>query len=319
MKKEEQQKNKSDEKISFFENTEKIEETWSFFGQIKNFFKNKNNYKAVIRETKKSPIRNSTENKPSASTESKNKIIPKKSDEVAVNNLPKEIVADKAAKAEGKKVASSRQSKAVPNWSASNILSTNLIKGESTLTYHWDKKILILLANAILVVFVVGLAYGGLLYWEKTGKIANEELDKRANNLKRKIDDLKKEAEEINLFNKKIVLANNLLDKHIHWNNFFEFLENNILTDVYLENKFSGGVNGQYIFRAHTKDLKTMLDQVNYLRQSDKRDKILSVEIADIVTSDMADASGEIKATNEKYKVSFDLILSVNKNIFYKK
>jgi len=62
-----------------------------------------------------------------------------------------------------------------------------------------------------------------------------------------------------------------------------------------------------------------MLDQVNYLRQSDKRDKILSVEIADIVTSDMADASGEIKATNEKYKVSFDLILSVNKNIFYKK
>lgn len=304
MKKEEQQKN--NEKISFFEGVEKTGEKIDFLNQIKNFFQKKVDSGAFNLGVEKSLMIDKD------SKGVKNKIIPKK--EISISLFGN---ARKETKTESKKKSSS-QSKIVPDWSASNILSTNLIKGESTLTYHWDKKLFILLINVFLVIVVIGLAYGGLLYWEKVGKTANAQLDLRANDLKARIEGLKKEAKEINVFNKKIALAENLLDKHVYWNNLFEFLESNILSDVYLENTFSGGLDGEYVFRAYTKDLKTMLDQVNYLRQEEKKDIILSVEMAKITTND-GTGNKEVQIIDEKYKVSFDLILKINKNIFYKK
>ncbi|MBU4216280.1 hypothetical protein L6270_02620 [Candidatus Parcubacteria bacterium] len=309
MKKEEQQKNKSDEKISFFEGVVKTGESVGFFSQARKFFQNKINAKKFNFHL----IKDDEDKGVNTAKGVKNKITPKKENIASsIGNLFRE------SRAESKKNSNSKQLKFVPDWSASNTLSTNLIKGESTLTYHWNKKIYVLLINVFLVIVVNGFAYGGLLYWEKVGNAANKQLDLRASDLKVRIEGLKKEAEEINIFNEKIALAKNLLDKHVYWNNLFEFLENNILSNVYLENTFSGGTDGEYVFRAYTKDLKTMLDQVNYLRQEDKKDKTLSVEIANVVTNDGIDSeAGEI--IDEKYKVSFDLILKINKNIFYKK
>lgn len=310
MKKEEQQKN--NEKISFFEGTEKTGEMIGFFNRVKRFFKKKVPAGELDFKVDKSLATKKASEAVDAASASKGKTIPKKE---SLNALAGNQF--KESKTENRKKTNS-QSKIVPDWSASDILSTNLIKGESTLIYHWNKKIYILLTNVFLVIFVVGLAYGGLLYWEKAGTAANEQLELRANDLKTRIENLKKETKEIDVFNKKIALAKNLLDNHVYWNNLFEFLENNILTNVYLENSFSGGLDGEYVIRAYTNDLKTMLDQVNYLRQEDKKDKILSVELSDIIAGDGVDSKDAGKI-DSKYKVSFDLILKINKNIFYKK
>lgn len=311
MKKEEQQKN--NEKISFFEGAVKTKDGVGFFSLVKKFFQNKISSKKFNFHAKKSSMKDDNDKSVNVGKENGGKIISKK--ENLVNTTSNAL---KEAKAEGEKKSNVGKLKFVPDWTASDTLSTNLIKGESTLIYHWKKKIYILLLNMLLVIFVNSLAYGGLLYWEKVGKETNNRLDLRANDLKVRIDNLKKEAEEINVFNKKITLASDLLDKHIYWDIFFEFLENNILSDVYLENAFVGGADGEYVFRAYTKDLETMLDQVNYLRQKDKKDIVLSVEIANIIANDgISSKEGEI--IDEKYKVNFDLILKINKNIFFKK
>lgn len=321
MKKEEQQKNKSDEKISFFNGVEESKEAVSFFGAVRDFFKKNVIAKKTDSQRKPFLIKNDDDNKKADANKAlKNKIPAKKETEAAIlKDSSKEASSKKVDKIEDKKNANNKQSDDAYSWSASNILSTNLIKGESTVVYHWDRQTNILIANVLAVIFLLSLTYGGLVYWEKKGQDANRELDASVDAFKMRIEKLKKETEEIGLFNEKIAVAKDLLATHIYWENFFEFLENNILADVYLPDSFKGETDGQYTFRAYTKDLKTMLDQANYLRQEDKKDKILSVEISNVSTGDDVGSVDEPKAIKEKYKVSFDLTIRINKDIFYKK
>jgi len=359
MKKEEKQKNnKNDEKISFFEGVEKVEKAPGFFEQIKKSFQDADNSGDKKNETSKNLVLRKDESRkgigfleqakqywrgiPDAKVtnipksellpkteisipkiteakvvnqnkEIKDKNIPKKSISVPpALNLPKEI------KPSDQKSEKIKSSKFVADWSASNILSTNLIKGESTVVYDWGRQIFFLCLNLLSTLVVIGAVYGGLAYWEKKGKEANRILDAEVNVKKAEIAKLKKETGEINIFNQKLGLAKDLLNEHIYWENFFDFLEKNILSDIYLPGVFSGGVDGEYVFRAYTKDLKTMLDQVNYLRQDDKKDKILFVSIANVTPGDELNQAAA-DTTNQKLKVSFDLILKVNKDIFYKK
>jgi hypothetical protein len=251
--------------------------------------------------------------KTSSAKNIKNKnIFNQETPDLSVSKTSKEIVNDPVKKNTEINIDAKK------TWFSSDILSTNLIKGESTIVYRWNKYLLILFGNIFAVIFLVALVYGFLLYWEKVGKEINAKLDLSANNLKTQIDSLKKEVEAVNVFNEKIKLANGLLDKHIYWEDFFQFLEANILTDVYLVDSFAGDTGGKYVFRAYTKDLKTMLDQVNFLRQEALKDRILSAQIANISAGDETDNIGGGNKVAGPYKVSFDLIIKINQDIFYK-
>jgi len=197
-------------------------------------------------------------------------------------------------------------------WKKSQVLETNLIKGELASFFNWKKGILILVAYSLASGFIVAGLYGGLLFWEKQIKQERSVYSSRIRDLDEKvIKPLEKEAKKILSEQKRLKLAEALLKKHIYWTNFFEFLENNTLPNVYYNSDFSGNIDGQYFLSARSKDFKTILEQVDVMRENENV-KEIAVDGGSVVVSN--DKENLAKSGG----VEFKLKLVVDPSIFTK-
>ena len=124
---------------------------------------------------------------------------------------------------------------------------------------------------------------------------------------KAEIVNLEKEAKEIDKFQRKVKIVNDLLDKHIYWTNFFTFLEDNLLTNVYLDSTFEGNTDGSFNLTSKAKSFTDLTNQSRVFRKSDK-------------VSNLQISSGEVMGSVEEKgkEVEFDLNLEVDPSIFYK-
>lgn len=294
MKKEEQKIIQNNSDGSFFKGAEKTE---SFFDGLKKIFLGNVEVESALPAKKEVKI---IENKPKDKKED-TVIISKP--EITKNDKPKVI----------QKKETSIPVNKVSAWSAPSILSTNLIKGESTIIHYWDKNVTMLVMNIFLAFFVIIIFYGGLFIWQKRSQAEIIEINAKIAEKQAIINQKRQASIEINNFNKKTVLIKKMLENHIYWEGFFTFFENNILKNVYLPDTISASINGEYLFTAATKDLETMLDQVNYLRSLDS---VLSAEISNVSFIKSDGATME----NGNQDVVFDLSVKIDKDkIFYKK
>ncbi|MDD5071933.1 MAG: hypothetical protein PHQ42_04340 [Patescibacteria group bacterium] len=185
-------------------------------------------------------------------------------------------------------------------------LETNLIKDEVTIFFDWQKNISLLLIYMVLAALAVGAAYGWLSWRGSQKSKESRYFVEQFSELDKEIAKIEEEAKKVLVFKKKLNLASSLLDQHVYWTNFFGFLEENTLTDVYYSD-FSGDNKGKYNLSASAKSFSAIQAQVKRLLASEYV-SVVSVNQAGISTG--GNKAGDIDG------VAFDLKLVIDPSIF---
>jgi len=215
----------------------------------------------------------------------------------------KKAAADKKILAGKKANADSKEKK----WGNPDILETNLIKGEIIFLFNWRKGIIKLSIMVVLTCLAIGAVYGGLDFWQKQKEEETRKIAQKFIKLNQQISQAEQGVDEILAWQRKLSLVSALLDNHIYWTNFFKFLEDNTLVDVYFPGGFSGDTSGNYNLSAVGVNYNTIHQQVKTL-------KILDQVVKVSVTSGNFAPTGE----DGQSSINFNLELSVDSEIFYK-
>ncbi len=187
-----------------------------------------------------------------------------------------------------------------------SFLDTDLIKDEVEIKFYWKKDFyLFLVLLSFLAIFVVE-SYFLLSWWEKKREQQNYTyLESEINYTKSQADALHLEYEEASKFNNKLSSASIILNKHIYWSNFFNFLESNTLkNNIYYKN-FSGNIFGDYIIPTVSNDVLAMSFQSRAF-------------LADPLVSSVVISEEEIinDEKNKKTLINFNLNFKLNPSIF---
>ncbi len=221
-------------------------------------------------------------------------------------NKEKKIKQKKRKEMESSSLASTNAGEK-KKWENPDILETNLIKGEIIFFFNWRKGIIKLSIAVILVCAAIGLVYGGLDLWQKQKEEEIQTIVQKFIGLNQQIRKADQGVDEILAWQKKLGLVSDLLDNHIYWTNFFKFLEDNTLIDVYFPGGFSGNTGGNYNLSAVGVNYNTIHQQVKTLKIIDQ---VVKVSVM----------SGNFVPTGEdgQSSINFNLELSVDPEIFYK-
>lgn len=129
------------------------------------------------------------------------------------------------------------------------ILEVNLIKDEVRISFDWNKNISVLMVVLFIASFLVAEVYFGLDWWEKQEIIKAKALEEDIVKVNRDISKIKATADEALNYKNKSIEVGRLLDNHIYWSSFFNWLEKNTLSTVKYDG-FSGNTEGIYALNA---------------------------------------------------------------------
>lgn len=194
-----------------------------------------------------------------------------------------------------------------PAVSNPKILEINLIKEESGASFDWAKKI----TSSLLVFFVAILfiteIYFGLDWWQTQENNKLAIITKEVSNVNREISVINNEADEAIKYKNKLIILSSLLNNHVYWSNFLNWLEKNTLSSVQYDN-LTGDLTGIYSFNATAKTFADVSWQVKSF-SDDPITKKVSVVQASVLKSKENEKGGQI---------SFVLDLEVDPIIFKK-
>jgi len=188
----------------------------------------------------------------------------------------------------------------------SNILEINLVKDEINVYFDWYKNIAFLIVFVFLSLVLVAEIYLTLTWWEdKNNSVVSQE-ETRFIELSEETKKIRGEAEEALNFQTKLSRANFLLDNHLYWSNFFDYLEKNTLRNVQYS-AFAGDIVGNFSLPAVSDNFPSLGQQV-YQLQSDPNTLKASI------------SSGEKLESEEENieKVEFEIDLKVSPELFKK-
>ena len=222
---------------------------------------------------------------------------------------PPSPVQEEEKKTESREEKKQREISLAKEQESSQAMETNLIKDEVILFFDWRKAWVSLSISVLLVVLALGVAYG-LLSWQALEKEKQSQVfTQRFVEIDKEIKAVEQEVGPALVFKKKLSLVNSILSQHIYWTNFFKFLEENTLADVYYLG-FSGDNKGKYSLSANAKDFSLIEAQVKKFLE-DKRVTMASVSQGTVSTTSN-------KITGETAGINFELKLNVSPSIFTK-
>ncbi len=214
------------------------------------------------------------------------------------------IIQTENKQAESKEINVKEKEKILKNESRMRVLETNLIQGELVNFFDWHSKIIILV-NAILIpIFVIGAVYYGLAFYQKSNQVKNLAQAEKFKELEQAIAEEESGVKKILDFQNQLKLVSQIFEQHLYWTNFFNFLEDNTIKDVYFTN-FDGDTSGNYTMEALAVNYNNIPEQVNVFRNNRK---VTAVKIN----------GGEMVAGDNKNKslVKFIMDFSILKSIF---
>ncbi len=187
-----------------------------------------------------------------------------------------------------------------------DVLEVNLIKEEIVKYFDWQKGVLLLLLSMFLSMSIISFAYWGISWWgTKKQYTQNPVYMQSYYKITKEIKDREGDVNEVLDFKHRLDMANFVLSRHIYWSNFFDFLEDNTLSNVFFSS-FSGDINGNYHLSATTNNFDVINAQTK---------KFLN----NPYVRGAAVESGNIAGENGKVIVSFDITLGLDPKIFLKK
>jgi len=193
-----------------------------------------------------------------------------------------------------------------------NLLITNLIKGQEFTFFDWRQAITINIVGVILIFISLGSIWGYLFMKESKQAEVYSGKERRLLEKQQELINIEKELEQTNKLRNKIVAVENILDNHIYWTNFFDYLEDNTLPGVYY-NEFSGNLDGEYSMSANTAGFENFVAQMENWQQENQYTISANSEGAEI------SQKKETKNSSDSGKpVLFEFELIVSPEIFLK-
>lgn len=192
-------------------------------------------------------------------------------------------------------------------WRAPKIIKTNLVKGEITTFIDWNKNVHELavacgVAAGVIVFWFLGLVIMGMGI-ENQGRLLEGDIEV----LKAQIITAQDEVVEIDKFQEKLKHTKVLMDNHVYFTNYFDFLEENLLPESRLSPEVNLTPSGIFTYSVTTNSHKSRIDQITLLKSLPE---VLSVE------SDSATMSVSVDEETEKESVavtySLDVVLDTN-------
>jgi hypothetical protein len=185
------------------------------------------------------------------------------------------------------------------------ILEMDLISDQIEISFDLKKNLSIMGTFIIITLVLVAEIYLTLFLWQaneisaKTEKLKNE-----SQSINQEVEINKTKAAEALAFKNRLEMTAPLLDKHVYWTNFFNYLEKNTLADVFYSG-FNGGVDGTYTLKAFVKDYRAIGVQLKTFLAGDKT-----------VTASISNE--RINNSGANVGVVFDLSLSIKNDLFNK-
>lgn len=190
------------------------------------------------------------------------------------------------------------------------ILEVNLIKGEVKIDFEWGKNISILAITLLILVAFIAEIYLGLDWWGAQEKKRAETLNVSIAKVNAEITKVKGKADEALAYKDKSIEVGRLLNNHVYWSNFFNWLEKNTLSTVKFDG-FSGDTKGVYTLNAKALSYSEASWQVKAFLSDPL---VKSVDIGSVNFNNSKDKLTGI--TNKG--VSFTLNFELNPEIFKK-
>mgnify|MGYP000860344994 FL=1 len=211
-------------------------------------------------------------------------------------------------------------------WNPYGSAQVNLIKEHRSMFFNWQSKMLSMIFFVLLTCLICVLAYGYLLILEKEKQNANMDIFANLDSINQQIAVIQRELDDkIVPFNDKLMYTGYMLDNHIYWTNFFQFLEQETLSDVYystgIDTSINGnvkGTNGIFEIWSVAKNFNTISNQTKVFAKS-KSGYILSVVATDTDTlSKSSSTPGQIGIypADASQAVRFKLKLTIDPRIF---
>lgn len=212
------------------------------------------------------------------------------------------------------------------------ILEVNLIRDEIKLAFDWKTNIKSLTAALAVAILIIGELYLGLDWWQKGEDARLEQTKVAITKTGKDIADFRKSAADALSYKDKAVEVNGLLENHIYWTQFFNWLERNTLSTVTYGN-FSGQTDGKYNLSGSASSFADVSWQVKTFRddpialnvsvetvsdsgagQQSKED----AEKLNTATPEEIAAAAAARNLAAQNKVGFTMLLDVNPEIFNK-
>jgi len=211
---------------------------------------------------------------------------------------------EKPAEAEVKEINIKKKEPIRQDESRQRILETNLIRGELVTFFDWRSKVVISVSAILTPILIIGAVHYALAFYQKSSQVKNLTQAQKFAELEQGIIKEESGIKEVFDFQTKLKIVSKIFEQHIYWTNFFKFLENNTIKDVYFIN-FDGDTSGKYAMGASAVDYGGIAEQINVFRNNEK------------IIAALAEG-GELAAGNDinKSLVKFVLNFSIAKNIF---
>jgi hypothetical protein len=152
-------------------------------------------------------------------------------------------------------------------WEKSDVVATNLIKEQSLAKFDIGKLVASLAFSIVVPCLILAAAYGIMAFRLKQNMKMIETKKQDFEMLEQNIRRLTKTVKEQKILEKGARLAaiRFLLDTHIYWTNFFQFLEDNTFENVYFSG-FSGDTEGKYVLDGTARSLREIDEQIKQLK-----------------------------------------------------
>ncbi|MGE5425834.1 MAG: hypothetical protein ACM3PZ_02065 [Bacillota bacterium] len=187
------------------------------------------------------------------------------------------------------------------------VLEVNLIKDEMQVDFDWRQNFGTLLFAFFVAALFIAEIYVGMNWWSQYEEERVQATQAKYDAVSKQIKDMRTESDEILAFKQRSDLAQGLLDNHVYWTNFFNWLEKNTLSSVnYLS--FSGGADGEYELAATAKTFRDISWQTRAMLADP------SVKAAKVDSGTAGKEEGA--AENAPEGVTFTLNLKVDPKLF---
>ena len=188
------------------------------------------------------------------------------------------------------------------------ILEVNLIKNEMQVAFDWGQHLSTLFFAVVITVLFIVEIYFGLNWWndyESERVLASET---KFSQVSQDIRALRTESNQILAFKKRADIVNSLLNGHIYWTNFLDWLEKNTLSTVTYAG-ISGKSDGIYNLTAHANAFR----EVSWQTRAFMADpSVISVRVDQASLRKLDNIEVDTSVTT----VDFDLSLEVDPQIF---
>ena len=172
-------------------------------------------------------------------------------------------------------------------------IKTNLIDNDDVATFiDWKSSLNIFISYFVVLLIVISGSFSYFVFLEAENEKNVSAHEEEIISIKRNIQLEEQTVEEAMLVQEKLAIARHLLNNHIYWTNFFDFIEENTLKTVFY-GEFSGDKDLSFSFSATADDAYfNAIDQIKAFKQSEFVESV-GIERLNLVEDEEEDQEDE--------------------------